>query len=512
MQKVMINAPLNRVEGDLEIRTEVDGGRVSDAWCSGTMYRGFEKILAGRGPLDGLVITPRICGICTTSHLTAAVKALDMIAGVFPPPNAVRIRNLTLMAEHIQSDMRHAFLMFAADLVNPAYRDVPLFDEAVRRYQPFKGETVIETIKETKKVLEIIAIVGGEWPHSSYMVPGGIVSNPASGDLMECLLLLKQYRSWYEKRILGCSLERWLDVRSSSDIDVWLEENNLHRESDLGFYIRFAREIGLDRIGRGHGNFISYGSLDIPEGTKVKGKGKHLVASGFAQGIKVTDFSHEKILEHVSHSWFMDYNGGRHPFNGETIPYASGRESGKYSWAKSPRYDALPAETGPLAEMITAENPLFTDLVSRTGPSAFTRELARISRPAYLMPAMEAWILESVSDGKFYTSPEEIIEGKGYGVTQASRGALGHWVQIENGAITHYQIITPTAWNASPRDSNGTRGPLEEALIGTEIKDPSNPVELGHVVRSFDCCLVCTVHTVNRGKEIGRVKVGAAIL
>jgi len=172
-EKIKMNVPLNRVEGDLEIRVEIDGGIVSDAWSSGTMFRGFENILVGRGLLDGLVITPRVCGICGTAHLTAAALALDMISGAKVPPGAVKVRNLALMTETLQSDIRHGLLMFAADFANPAYRECSLFREAVRRYEPFKGETVIEVIKETKKVIEIIAILGGQWPHSSYMVPDG---------------------------------------------------------------------------------------------------------------------------------------------------------------------------------------------------------------------------------------------------------------------------------------------------------------------------------------------------
>jgi hydrogenase large subunit len=187
-----------------------------------------------------------------------------------------------------------------------------------------------------------------------------------------------------------------------------------------------------------------------------------------------------------------------HPFEGETRPYATGQESSKYSWAKAPRFDGLPAETGPLAEMLVAGNPLFVDLVGRNGANAYLRELARLVRAAELIPAMETWLAETTGDAKFYTPPGEIVAGHGFGLTQAARGALGHWVRIADGAIEHYQIITPTAWNASPRDSDGVRGPMEQALVGTPVRDESNPVELGHVVRSFDPCLVCTVHTVSK--------------
>ncbi len=502
LQKTILQMPVNRVEGDLDLRVEVADGRVAEAWCSGTMFRGFEQILVGRGALDGLVITPRVCGICGTAHLTAASRALDAIAGVEVPDNGLRLRNVALMVEHIQSDVRHGFLMFTADFVNPAYRKHPLYEEAVRRYEPFKGHTVIETVRETKNVLEIVAILGGQWPHSSYMVPGGVVSVPGQSDLLQCLHLLKQYRLWYETRVLGCEIGCWNDIRSASDLDAWLTDKEEHRESEIGFFLRFAKEAGLDDLGIGHGNFVSFGSFDLPHQTKLKpGRAgdNRIVPSGFARGTTVETFDSEKIEEHVSHSWFRDLGEARHPFDGETRPYASGYEGKKYSWAKAPRYDSLPAETGPLAEAVVSGRPLFVDLVAKSGPNVLIRELARLTRPAVLLEAIETWLREMLTGaGDFYSPPGEIVEGVGSGLTQAARGALGHWVKIEDQKIVHYQIITPTAWHASPRDDNGVRGVMEEALVGTPVRDDENPVEIGHVIRSFDACLVCTVHGIKK--------------
>jgi uptake hydrogenase large subunit len=501
MTPTTINLHMNRVEGDLEVSANVLDGVVVDAWCKGTMYRGFERIMVGRGPLDGLVITPRICGICSTSHLMAAARALDSIAKVEPPPNAHRIRNVALMAEHVQSDVRHTILMFAGDLVNPAHEDDPHFEEAVRRFEPFKGESVVEVLRETKKVLEVVAILGGQWPHSSFMIPGGIASVPSASDLLQCLLLVQQYRQWYERRILGCSIERFSEVRSLADLDAWLDEAPAHRDGDLGFLIRCMRSMRLDRVGAGYGNFMTFGSLQMPEDTAVRapGDGAFLEPGAFARGTEVHPFDQDKVSEHVAHSWFVDYDDGRHPFDGETRPYASGSEGEKYSWAKAPRYRNQPAETGPLAEAIAAGNHLIQDLVGRHGPSAFVRQLARIIRPVHLLPAMQMWIGETKTDEGFYKQPKPIENGRGYGLCHAGRGVLGHWVEITDGAISHYQIITPTAWNASPRDSTDQRGPIEEALIGTPVTDPDNPIDVFHVVRSFDPCLVCTVHTVHAG-------------
>lgn len=500
----IINAPLNRVEGDLEIRVRLEDDRVSEAWSVGVMFRGIENMLKNRGPLDGLVITPRICGICSTAHLTAAAKALDAISGARVPANAIIVRNLALMAEHVQSDMRHGFLMYTADFVNSAYSKRPLYDEAVKRYEPFKGKTVIDVIKHTKEILETVAIFGGQWPHSSYMVPGGIASNPNMNDIMQCKYLIDKFASWYEKRILGCSLQRWLNVQNGADLDAWLDESESHHNSELGFYIRYARDIGLDKIGQGHANFISFGQLDMPENSKVTGRSQNshfLIPAGFARNTEIEPFDQKKISEHVAFSWYADDKGGKHPFSGETHPYATGEESEKYSWTKAPRYDGTPAETGPLAEMIISGHPLFTDLVNTIGSSAFVRELARLTRPAELIPAMKQWIMELDPQNKFYAHSPNITDGEGFGLTQASRGALGHWVSISDKKIVHYQIITPTAWNGSPRDADSIRGPWEEALINTPVKDSENPVEIGHVVRSFDPCLVCAVHAIQGKKE-----------
>jgi len=491
--------PLNRVEGDLKIRIEIDEGVISDAWCTGTMYRGFENIMVGRSPLDSLVVTPRICGICTTAHLTAASKALDMIYNANIPDNAKRIRNVTLMTEQLQNDVRHTFLLFMCDFTEHTYKNHPLFEDAVQRYEAMKGETTVQTIIESKKILEIIAILGGQWPHSSFMVPGGVISVPSANDVTQCRHLLERFRKWYEHRVLGCSLERWMEVKSKSDLDAWLDECEPHHESDLAFYIRFLRQLGMDRIGKGYGNFICFGALDMPEQTDVisAGGSEHLFHSGFYTGREIMAFDQDKISEDISHSWFTGHENGVHPFDGITKPYATGGEGERYSWSKAPRYDELPAETGPLAEMMSVSNPLFVDLVNTDGPSVFLRGLARLVRPAVMIPAVDLWLKEvSLNRDVFFKDYDKTENGEGYGLVEAPRGALGHWIKIRDSKIIKYQIITPTAWNASPRDSKGMRGPCEEALIGTEIRNPANPVEAEHIIRSFDPCLVCTVHTI----------------
>lgn len=500
-RRIIRDIPLNRVEGDLEIRVEIENGRIVDAWSSGTMFRGFENILVGRGALDGLVITPRVCGICSATHLSAAARALDAVAGVSLPANAVRLRNVALMVENCQSDVRQSLLMFLPDFAVSSYADHPLFDEAVRRYAPLAGSRCVDAVRETKVVLEIFAILGGQWPHSSFMVPGGVAHIPPRADLNQCRHILRRFRAWYELTVLGCPLERWAEVRSVADLEAWLGESKEHRDGDLGFFLRFAAAAGLSALGCGCGNFLSYGSLDIPEGSEVcaPGDDRQLVSAGFiAADGAVQAFDQMLVTEHVATSWSGAYEGGRHPSQGETVPHASGSDGTKYSWSKAPRYGERPAETGPLAERLVARDPLYLDLLRRDGPNLVLRQLARLARPAAMLAAMDAWLAEMIAcaDEPFFKSVPPLRDGVGVGLLQAARGALGHWIELQDGRIVHYQIVTPTAWNGSPRDSTGLRGPWEEALIGTPIADACNPVEAGHVVRSFDPCLVCTVHVV----------------
>jgi hydrogenase large subunit len=495
-----VNIPLNRVQGDLELTIEIVDNQVTDAWSKGTMYRGFENMLKGRGARDGLVLTPRVCGLCGTAHLFAAVKALDMICGTPPPRNAILVRNLTLLAENVQSDIRHGILIYLKDFLNPAYSDHPLYEEALRRYESFHGESVIETIRMTKKILEIVAILGGQWPNSSFMVPGGIAGSPSFNDLVSCKYIVGLFRSWYEQRMLGCSIERWQEVQSESDLQRWMNEKESHFKSDIGFFIRFSHSIKLHELGHGFDNFLSFGQCQLPP-TDTNIPASTLPASfipGVLSGKTRSDLNQHEISEHVAYSHFKDYAGGRHPFNGETRPHVTRYENVKYSFSKAPRYNDLPTETGPLAQMMVSGENLFRDIVRNRGTNAYVRELARLVRPAISLPIMQSWLKDIEPAAPFYTQVNHIPDGSGYGLIDASRGALGHWVKIVDGRIAHYQIITPTAWNGSPRDQNNIRGPWEEAVVGTRLRDPENPVEVEHIVRSFDPCQVCSVHTAKK--------------
>jgi Ni,Fe-hydrogenase I large subunit len=316
------------------------------------------------------------------------------------------------------------------------------------------------------------------------------------------------FRQWYEKQVLGCPLERWQEVKCLADLDRWLNESESHKAGDLGFFMRFCREAGLHKMGKGTEKFLSYGGVDMPRETAVRGSGNFMIPGGFFSEGSMQSFHHEEVAEHVAYSWFNDYGGGRHPFVGETRPYATGYEGQKYSWCKAPRYSGHTVETGPLAQMMIMGNPLIREIVKVEGASSYVRELARLMRPAFLLPAMDIWTFETIQSSEpSYTSAAPPATGAGHGLIEATRGALGHWVKLQDGKIVNYQVITPTAWNGSPRDSEGQRGAWEEALIGTRVQDPDNPVEIGHVVRSYDPCLVCTVHMIRNGKRDIRVRI-----
>jgi hydrogenase large subunit len=236
-----------------------------------------------------------------------------------------------------------------------------------------------------------------------------------------------------------------------------------------------------------------------------------------------------RVSEDVTHSF---YSGSRplHPWEGETNPLdpIAARKQDKYSWAKSPRYDVpdlgrMPLEAGPLARRMAAaapnpgahqdSDPLFADMMAKLGPSVFVRQMARVHEgPKYFKWVME-WLSQIDLHDSFYTKPVEAESGKGWGATEAARGALQDWIVLENGKIENYQVITPTAWNIGPRDSEGTLGPIEQALVGTPIKDMEDPVELGHVARSFDSCLVCTVHAYDgkTGRELNKFVINGMV-
>ena len=382
MAKQTLSIDLNRVEGDLEFELDVEDGIVVDARCKGIMYRGFEQLLLDRSPTDAMVLTPRVCGICGTAHMYCAVLALESMWQVNVPPNATRIRNLCLMAENLQSDLRQSFLMFTPDFCNPKYAEQAMYPDLMRAFEPFKGKIHRGILEQTKKILEIVAIWGGQWPHSSYMVPGGVTTGPSIRRIIDSSEIVEKQIQYFESDIIGCSIDQWQSLETAQQLFDWAEENPAQANSAMGLFIRFSRHIGLHKIGAGSENMICYGGYHDPQSWQVPyDKAEHLLPAGYfdVDSGKVEAFDQSHIAEHVKYSWYRNYDGGKHPFEGETVP-AYLPESEKYSWAKAPRYQGKVVQTGPLAEFMVAQHPLISDLFQLEGGNTWLRQFARLRR------------------------------------------------------------------------------------------------------------------------------------
>jgi Ni,Fe-hydrogenase I large subunit len=520
-------SPVGRVEGDLDVKVYMDGGVVTKAHTQAAMFRGFEQIMAGKDPQSGLIVTPRICGICGGSHLYCASSALDTAWGTTLTPNALLLRAIGQATETIQSIPRWFYAIFATDMANKKFANKPLYQEVVKRFAAYVGTSFQRGVVASGRPVEVYALFGGQWPHSSYMVPGGVMCAPTLKDITRAVAIMNQFRNdWLETVWLGCSIERYMQIKSWDDLMEWVEENESQRNSDLGLFIRASLEFGLDKFGQGVGKFIAYGTYlhkDLYNKPTVEGRQNAVISpGGFFDGKNFHDMDHLKIKEHVSHSWYAD-TPAAHPWN-EPLPTPLESQnlddtdfSGKYSWSKAPRFDGYAAEAGPLSRVIMAGNPanldhqiqdpLFVDIMDKMGPSVFTRTLARVHEAPRLYTQIMEWLSQVDLDGEFYIKPEE-RDGQGWGATEAARGALAHWIEIKNGVIENYQVMAPTTWNVGPNDDEGNAGPIEAALEGTEIEDPHDPVEVGMVARSFDSCLVCTVHAhdAKDGAEMARFK------
>ena len=199
------------------------------------------------------------------------------------------------------------------------------------------------------------------------------------------------------------------------------------------------------------------------------------------------------IAEDATSAWLADQGGPRHPRQGLTLPAPDKADA--YTWNKAPRLGGQVLETGALARQLVHGHPLMRDAARRSGATVYTRVLARLLELALVVPAMERWLAALRIDEPYFTDAPLPEHANGAGLTEAARGSLGHWIAIRDGRIANYQIVAPTSWNFSPRDAQGVPGALEAALVGAPVRDGETaPVAVQHIVRSFDPCMVCTVH------------------
>lgn len=501
-QKIVID-PITRIEGHLRIEVEVDGGKVVDARASGTLWRGIEVILQGRDPRDAAVITQRICGVCPAEHALASIQNLDMAFEAEVPDNGRIIRNLVAGANFIQSHILHFYHLAALDYIDimavAGYQgsdpELTKIKEKIvnlvkkgdtspftPRYQPDQfcvndPEIVttlvyhyVQALEMRKKAQEMLAIFGGKMPHHVTYVPGGVTIQPTPDRVAAFRSILLE-------------LIDFINNVYFNDV-VFLGTGPLKPLHDA-------------KIGAGCGNFLSYGMFDL--GRSGDYKNRFIKAGVIFDGDlnRVEEFDPSHIKEYVKHSWYADETTGKHPSAGETVPAPNKKEG--YSWLKAPRYKDKPMEVGPLARQLVTKDKGFVDLLGKLGawPSAVARHAARAYECKLVAEAMLKWLEELNPDKPVCAEKPVPAKGKGMGLVEAARGALGHFIEVEDGKIKNYQCVVPTTWNCSPRDDRGVRGPVEEALIGAPVPDPQNPINVVRIVRSFDPCIACAVHLIH---------------
>jgi len=478
-----IVGPFNRVEGDLEVELEIEENRVVSANVSSSLYRGFEQILHGKEPGDALVYTPRICGICSVSQSVAAARALADVQGVSAPPNGDLAINLILANENVSDHLTHFYLFFMPDFARETYHREPWYPMIVERFRVKSGSAVREMLPARAQFMHLMGLLAGKWPHSLAIQPGGTTRALEMQEKARVQVILFGFRRFLETRLYGDSLENIVALNSAASLDYWMETHPA-QSSDFRLFLEVAKQLELHQLGRSADRFMSYGAYRTSAG--------HLFKQGVWEG-EAGLFDPSLITEDISHSWMGHQKEPKHPFEGITLPDADVDQA--YSWCKAPRFDGQVVEVGALARQQVDGHPLIRELVGQSGGNVRNRVIARLLEIARVVMQMESWVKEIRPREAFCHQAPLPEEAQGHGLVEAARGSLGHWIKIKHGRILNYQIIAPTTWNFSPRDRDGQPGALERALEGAPLREgEKDPVSVQHIVRSFDPCMVCTVH------------------
>jgi [NiFe] hydrogenase large subunit len=506
-ERVVID-PITRLEGHLRIEVEVDGGKVKDAWSTSPLFRGMEIVLKGRDPRDAYYLSQRICGVCPISHGHASTYSLEDSFGVTPPDNARIIRNIIEGAQYVHSHILAFYHLHALDYVDvvaaleaqPKEPSLQRVQEKLRVFVesgqlgPFGNAYwghpayklpadlnllavahYLEALEMQAKASQLLALFGGKFPHMMTCIPGGVTVTPDANMLGDALSRAKELKAWVDAIYIP-------DVLAVAP-----------------YYLDWAG------IGKSHGNYLAWGVFSDSTGDP---KDRLLPPGAVLDGqLALEEVGPEEVAEHVQHSWYSDGPGPLNPSEGVTEPQYSDLDTdAKYSWCKAPRFKGRSMEVGPLSRMLVAylsgrEKPkkLIDDTLAALGvpgqPQVLLSTLGRVAARALecklIADAMVDWTLELAENFRngrtdLYADYEVPRSGQGVGLWEAPRGALAHWNQIEDGKLKNYQVISPSTWNFSPRDDDGVRGPVEEALIGTPVVDPERPVEVLRVVHSYD--------------------------
>jgi len=491
-EKITID-PITRIEGHMAIEAVVDAGVVKDAKSTGTLFRGFEIILKDRDPRDANRLTQRICGVCPAAHATASALCIDDAFGLTEsiPPNGKLIRALIFGANFLQSHILHFYHLAALDYVDAVGAlgavspFVPRYEGDYRITGKANADLVghyVQALDVRRKCQEMLAIFGGKMPHNVGIVPGGVTEKPTEDKITNFLWRLNEIRDFIDNTYIP-------DVIAVAKA-----------------YTDYFE------IGPGCKRMLAYGGFDLPTGKLFK-------TGIVSPQLKQEAFDRDKITEDLTHSWYDDAESGKNPADSDTTPDLKKKKA--YSFLKAPRYEHLVCEVGPLARMLNNYvagdervkqllEPVLKEFNADPAVlfSVLGRHAARAVEAKLVADAMVDW-LQALKPAEPVIIGHQIPEtAAGAGLTEAPRGAVGHWISIRNRKTHRYQIITPTAWNASPRDDNDQPGPVEQALIGTRVRDKQNPFELVRIVRAFDPCLACSVHVLDfAGTRLGEFTV-----
>jgi hydrogenase large subunit len=559
MGKRIVIDPITRIEGHLRIDCEVEGGKVKDAWASGTMWRGVEQILLGRDPRDAWAITQRFCGVCTTVHAIASVRAVENALGMGVPKNAQYIRNLMIAAHAVHDEIVHFYHLSALDWVDvtSALKADPKATGALAESLsdwPMNGAKVHAATKERlaafvqsgqlgifangywghpamklppevnllavthylqaldvqRKANKIVSILGSKTPHIQNVAVGG-VSNPINAESQSVL-----------------TIERLLAIQESiSELKQFVTQvYNVDVAAVAAFYPEWTK------IGKGVTNYLACPDFPLDEkGTKFVTSGGYIPAGNLDAMKPITTFGdallRDNVAESVKHAWYKGGKGPLHPYKGETeAEFTDFQDNGKYSFVKAPTFDGKPAQVGPLARVLVAaaakDEAILSHLTRIIGlvesiakikvplealHSTLGRHAARAvmcARNVEILEGQFKLLLDNIASGDAATYDKPVFpegEVSGFGFHEAPRGLLSHWVVIEKGVIKNYQAVVPTTWNAAPRNENDVRGPYEESLIDTPLADPEKPLEVLRTIHSFDPCLACAVHLIDPSRR-----------
>lgn len=497
--------PITRIEGHLNVRTTIDNGVVTEAQCMSEMFRGFEIFLQGRDPLDAQQITQRICGVCPYAHAIASSYAQENAYKLQATGNGRIMHNLIQGANHLYDYLLHFYQLSALDFVdvtavlqyngadaelltvkqwvqaelsrNKAFPAAPFLPHVTGQYITDTDLNIgalkhyLEAMDIQKKANRAAAIFGGKFPHSTSIFPGGCTQEARIDLIAAYQSLIMEVREF----ILAKYIPDVVAVATAFP-EYW-------------------------KIGASKGGFLSYGLLPYSPDQN----GKQLFAPGVLVNGQVAAVNLKQITQDIKYSRYSSPSGLG--IEASAIAPAPKKE-GAYTWSKAPRYGGQMLEVGPTARVLVdytqGNNPALKELVGRyAGIAQITPAELNSVLGRHLCRALQAAVIadflldesERLEPGA-PTMAEIVIpkSGEGIGIVEASRGALLHYIRIEDYKIAKYECIVPTTWNASPRDDKDQMGAMESALVGTAVATPEEQIESVRIVHSFDPCIACAVH------------------